>query len=171
MSAERFGLKWTVKAWPLSCTARVPTRKRQVSTRQITKEGPMSDELEQTIEARYRNSFGRVAGYLPKNRAAIDAWQSNLKREVAKRRAKGKGIVSPSVAALARLIELDGIVRMYVTQMIEEVWPKYKKIDDVAELLAALDHITKHAPRYNWNPADQVFFPMSSLFAYMMMTA
>ena len=130
----------------------------------------MSDDVEQTIEARYRNSFGRVAGYLPKNRAAVDAWQRNLKREIAERRAKGELKLTPSVAALARLIERDGVVRMYVSQMIDEVWPKYKQIDNIPELLAALDHITTTAPRYAWNPADQNFFPVSSLFTYMMMT-
>jgi phosphatidylserine decarboxylase len=130
----------------------------------------MSDDVEQTIEARYRNSFGRVAGYLPKNRAAVDEWQRNLRLKIEERRAQEDRIVTPSVAALARLIERDGIVRMYVTQMIDEVPPKYKKIEDVPQLLAALDLITTTAPEYRWNPADQNFFPMSSLFTYMMMT-
>jgi len=128
------------------------------------------DDVELALDARYRRSFGRRAGYLPKNRAAVDAWQRNLKREIAERRAKGKRELSPAVAALARLIERDGIVRMYVTQMIDQVGPKHKQIDDIAELLAALDQISTTAPRYSWNPADQNFFPMSSLFTYMMMT-
>ncbi|MBW8876643.1 MAG: phosphatidylserine decarboxylase family protein [Acidobacteria bacterium] len=130
----------------------------------------MSDEVENAIEARYRRSFGQIAGYLPKNRAAVDAWQRKLKREIAERRAKGDRIVSPSVAALARLIESDGIVRMYVNQMIDQVWPKYKQIDDIPELLAALEQITTTAPEYRWNPADQNSFPVSTLFTYMMMT-
>jgi len=130
----------------------------------------MSDDVEQSIEARYRNLFGRVAGYLPKNRAAVDEWQRNLRRQIEARRAESDRIVTPSVAALARLIERDGIVRMYVTQMIDEVPPKYKQIDDIPQLLAALDQITTTAPEYRWNPADQNFFPVSSLFTYMMMT-
>ncbi|HYX26536.1 MAG TPA: phophatidylserine decarboxylase associated domain-containing protein, partial [Thermoanaerobaculia bacterium] len=130
----------------------------------------MSDEVEQAIEARYRRSFGRIAGYLPKNRAAVDAWQRKLKRAIVERRAKGGQILSPSVAALARLIERDGIVRMYVSQMIDQVWPKYKQIDDIPELLAALEQITTTAPEYRWNPADQNSFPVSTLFTYMMMT-
>jgi len=130
----------------------------------------MSDEVEQAIEARYRRSFGRIAGYLPKNRAAVDAWQRKLKRAIVERRAKGGQILSPSVAALARLIERDGIVRMYVSQMIDQVWPKYKQIDDIPELLAALEQITATAPEYRWNPADQNSFPVSTLFTYMMMT-
>ena len=130
----------------------------------------MSDEVERTIDVRYRRSFGRRAGYLPRNRAAVDAWQVKLARRLEERRAKGERIVSPSVAALARLIEGDGIVRMYVTQMIDQVLPQYKHIHDVGELLAALDEITKTAPEYSRNPADQNFFPVSTLFTYMMMT-
>ncbi len=128
----------------------------------------MSDELERSIEARYRNSFGRVAGYLPKNRAAVDEWHAALKTEIAA--APGAGIVSPSVAALAWLIEHDGVTRMYVTQMIDQVPAKYKQIDDIPELLAALDRIVRSAPVYNRDPAKQNSFPVSTLFTYMMMT-
>jgi len=130
----------------------------------------MSDDVEQAIEARYRRSFGRVAGYLPKNRAAVDAWLKNLAQEVATRLAKGGPIVSPSVAALALLIERDGIVRMYVTQMIDQVPPKYKHIQGIPELLSALELIITTAPEYSPIPADQNFFPVSTLFTYMMMT-
>jgi phosphatidylserine decarboxylase len=128
----------------------------------------MSDELERSIDERYRNSFGRVAGYLPKRRTAVDEWQGNLKKEIAP--ARGMGIVSPSVAAMARLIERDGIVRMYVTKMIDQVPAQYKQIDDVAEMLAALDWIVRSAPLYNRDPAKQNSFPVSTLFTYMMMT-
>ncbi len=128
----------------------------------------MSDEVDRSIDERYRNSFGRVAGYLPKKRTAVDEWQGNLKKEIAPTR--GMGIVSPSVAGLARLIERDGVVRMYVTQMIDQVPAKYKQIDDVAELLASLDWITRSAPLYNRDPSKQNSFPVSTLFTYMMMT-
>ncbi|HEV2843717.1 MAG TPA: phosphatidylserine decarboxylase family protein [Thermoanaerobaculia bacterium] len=130
----------------------------------------MSDDIEKAVEERYRRSFGRVAGYLPKNRAAVDAWQRDLKRTIQKKRGKKARWKSPSVAALAQLIERDGIVRMYVSEMIDQVWPRYKQIDDIPELLAALDHIVTTAPVYNRNPADQNFFPVSTLFTYMMMT-
>jgi len=130
----------------------------------------VSDNGEQEIEERYRRSFGRVAGYLPKSRAAVDAWQKELKAAIAKARGEGRRIVSPSVMALGRLIENDGIVRMYVTEMIDQVPPSHKQIDDVAELLAALDVITRSAPLYNRDPAEQNSFPVSTLFTYMMMT-
>ncbi|HEX8100150.1 MAG TPA: phosphatidylserine decarboxylase family protein [Actinomycetota bacterium] len=127
---------------------------------------------EKEIEARYQNLFGRVAGYLPRNRESVDEWQRNLKREIAEVRAKeGKRKYSRSVAELARLIELNGIVRMYVDLMIHQVPPKHKQhIENIEELLEALNHIITTAPLYNPNPDDQNFFPMSSLFTYMMMT-
>lgn len=130
----------------------------------------MSDITEQSIDERYRRSFGRVAGYLPRSRAAVDAWHKDIKARIAKARGEGGGIVSPAVAALGRLIEDDGVVRMYVTEMIEQVPAKYRQIDDVAELLAALDIITRTAPLYNRDPAQQNSFPVSTLFTYMMMT-
>jgi phosphatidylserine decarboxylase len=110
-----------------------------------------------------------VAGYLPRHRPAVDAWLRNLQKTVADRTA-AREWVSPSVAELALLIERDGIVRMYVTQMIDEVPARYKTVDSIPALLASLDHIVKTAPLYNRNPAEQVFFPVSTLFTYMMMT-
>ena len=43
-------------------------------------------------------------------------------------------------------------------------------IDSVGELLTALDAITRLAPLYNADPKRRNAFPMSALFAYMMMT-
>ncbi|HWM92277.1 MAG TPA: phosphatidylserine decarboxylase family protein [Thermoanaerobaculia bacterium] len=128
------------------------------------------DDVELSIDARYRRSFGRIAGYLPKRRSAVDAWQGQLKEKIAGRRTKGDLQLSASVAALEELIQRDGVVRMYVTEMIEQVPPKHKTIEDIPELLAALELIITTAPEYCWNPAHQVFFPVSTLFTYMMMT-
>jgi phosphatidylserine decarboxylase len=130
----------------------------------------MSYVDEQAVDARYMNSFGRIAGYLPRNRAAVDAWHEDLSRKIEEQRATVDRILSPSVAALKRLIEHDGIVRMYVSQMIDQVSPPNKHVKDIPDLLVKLDDITRTAPQYNWNPADQVFFPVSALFTYMMMT-
>jgi phosphatidylserine decarboxylase len=131
----------------------------------------MAHVTEAHIDARYRNHFWRLAGYLPKNRAAVDEWQKHLKKEISTARQKGpKEVVSKSVAALALLIEKNGIVRMYVTEMLEQVPPEHKTIDSIPELLAALDHIVHTAPLYNPDPDQRNFFPMSSLFVYMMMT-
>jgi hypothetical protein len=38
----------------------------------------IGDITQAMIDTRYGNSFGRVAGYLPKNRQAVDAWLAEL---------------------------------------------------------------------------------------------
>jgi len=127
--------------------------------------------VKKQLDARYNNLFGRVAGYLPTDRGAVDLWQKNLLKELAKARKKGEEKeMTPGVRALAALLEQDGIARMYVTQMIEEVPRRYRQIQTVEELLAALNHIITTAPLYNPDPKKGNFFPMSSLFTYMMMT-
>src|SRR5947208_84567 len=75
---------------------------------------------EQTLDTRYANSFGRAAGYLPESRAALDAWLDDFTRDVRTRRAQSAIVRHPSVTDLARLIERDGIVRMYVSRMIAD---------------------------------------------------
>ncbi len=63
-----------------------------------------------------------IPGHQPHDTPAIDRWLGNVRREVAAARAGGRSTERcPSVQALAELIERDGIVRMYVTQMIEQV--------------------------------------------------
>src|SRR5262249_42487668 len=96
------------------------------------------DDIERRLEERYRRSFGRIAGYLPKDRASVDEWHKKLKPQVAKAAA---AIDSPAVRALAHLIGSDGIIRMYVTEMMEQVPPPHNQIQTIAELLAALDQI------------------------------
>ena len=137
----------------------------------------MSDEAERAIEARYRNHFGYAAGYLPKDRDSVDEWQERLMRRVEEERSKAakgargrKKRRSPAVEELAELIRVNGIVRMYVSQMIDEQPKKYKKVNDIDDLLDALTLITASAPLYNPNPAKINAFPMSTLFTYMMMT-
>lgn len=132
----------------------------------------MSEVSEHTIEARYQRSFGRLAGYLPKDRAGVDDWLRELGRELG-RKAKKKGGQrrwSLAVAELGALLERDGIARMYVTEMIDQVPAQHKTVDSTHGLLAALDHIVTTAPLYNRDPAKQNAFPVSSLFTYMMMT-
>jgi phosphatidylserine decarboxylase len=124
----------------------------------------MSD-IERNLDDRYARSFGRVAGYLPKSRAAVDEFLKQFSEKPAK-----PTISSPAVAALKQLIEANGVVRMYVAQMIEQVDAAHKHITDVPALLAALTQIVRSAPVYNRDPANQISFPMSTLFTYMMMT-
>jgi phosphatidylserine decarboxylase len=122
---------------------------------------------DRAIDARYRRSFGVRAGYLPKDRAVLDEWHSAL---AARLQTDATAAHSPAVQALSDLLDADAIVRMYVTEMIEQarLLPdqsgRRDTIGSVSELLAALDALTRTAPTY------KIGFPMSALFAYMMMT-
>ena len=124
----------------------------------------MSDEAK--IEARYRKSFGYRAGYLPRDRRSIDDW--NL--EMRERLASGARKPGSAVARLGKLIETNSIIRMYVSEMIDQVPNGHKVVHDIPELLQALELITVTAPLYNQDPNKRNAFPMSSLFTYMMMT-
>lgn len=128
----------------------------------------MGDRAASAIDARYRRSFGVRAGYLPEDRGVLDEWHGVL---TAHERAHAAAPPSsPAVQALAELLDKDAIVRMYVTEMIEQAAllpgqsTRRDTIDSVPGLLAALDTITRTAPTY------KIGFPMSALFAYMMMT-
>jgi phosphatidylserine decarboxylase len=115
--------------------------------------------------------FAVLAGYLPQDSKHIDAWLKDLAKKV-KSRAKKSGAVAlkPSVEALRRLIERDAVVRMYVTEMVDQVPPEKKTVSNVPELLQSLDYILGHAPEYTPVKEKRNFFPMSTLFVYMMYT-
>lgn len=125
----------------------------------------MSDQ-EAFIDARYRRLFGYRAGYLPRDRQSLDEWNREM-REKLDSEARPLG---DAVARLSELIETHPIIRMYVSEMIRQVPQKYKVVHNTPELLQALEHITVTAPLYNQDPAKRNAFPVSSLFAYMMMT-
>lgn len=127
--------------------------------------------VERALDARYQRHFGRVAGYLPKDRDSVDEWQKSLKREVEQARLRGRREgFTRSVEELGRLIETNGVVRMYVEQMIEQQPPGHRTIDDTLTLLESLNRIITTAPLWNPDPNKRNAFPMSSLFVYMMMT-
>lgn len=123
---------------------------------------------ENTLDARYRRLFGYRAGYLPRDRRSLDAWHQDLKHHLQANAAAP--IRSDAVRKLAALLEENAILRMDVSEMIAQVPPPHHSIHTQAELLLALDLITKTAPLYNEDPHKRNAFPMSSLFAYMMMT-
>lgn len=124
---------------------------------------------ERALEAKYRQLFGRVAGYLPEDRSAVDKHNRELQKAVAAKGPAGR-LRSPAVRAFARLIENDGIVRMYVEQMIQEQPRNHATVTSVEQMLATLDHIVETAPLFEKNQKKRNFFPVSSLFTYMMMT-
>jgi phosphatidylserine decarboxylase len=124
----------------------------------------MSNEA--AIEARYRRSFGYRAGYLPRDRRSVDAWHREMRATLASSPREPRD----AVARLGELIDTDAIIRMYVSQMIDQVPDEHKAVHDIPELLHALELITVTAPLYNQDPNKRNAFPMSSLFTYMMMT-
>lgn len=129
------------------------------------------------VDRQYESLFARRAGYLPASRTALHAWHRRFAQAVkaSLKTARGRKL-KPSVAAMAALIERDGIVRMYVEEMISQQAclrdpqgnpiPESSVIKNVGDMLAKLNHIVSYAPWYS----DPSHFPMSSLFVYVMMT-
>lgn len=113
------------------------------------------------------------AHHLPRARDALLAFHAELALRVGTRPGAGEWS-SPAVRELARLIERDAIVRMYVEEMLVQVrtlpGAPPATVRTVPQLLAALNYITTLAPLYNADPKRRHAFPMSSLFVYMMMT-
>ncbi|MCF3101277.1 phosphatidylserine decarboxylase family protein [Streptomyces roseoverticillatus] len=132
----------------------------------MVKPGPAA-----AIEARYQNSFGRAAGYLPRNRKAVDAWLTEF---VAKARKRTADHVD-SVKQLEDLLNSNKVLKDLVNQMIDQAQKldpqqKHKHVKSIDEMLNCLDEITVTAPEYRLDPNERVFFPMSALFCYMMAT-
>lgn len=130
------------------------------------------------IDARYQSSFGVLAGYLPKDRAVLDQWHTERANELT-RVGLPEEYSWPSVQQLAQLLDDDSIIRMYVTEMIDQVQylpyppnpnPYPTAVKNVPELLAVLDQIVTEAPSYGTKERPGIRFPMSALFGYMMMT-
>ena len=121
-------------------------------------------------DARYQQLYGTIGGYLPADRNALHEWHLGLKAAVD--RSKGDPQRRPrnsAVVALEHAITGSAVLRMLVTEMLDGV-PKGKRvIADVAELLDHLDYITRLAPHWEADAAKRNFFPMSALFAEMMM--
>lgn len=117
----------------------------------------------------YASRFGVRGGYLPSHKKDLDNWLDQLVLRVEAERKMQEAIpFQPSVQALANLLETDSIVRMYVSEMIDQVPAADKKIQDTAQLLYALNHIIQRAPEFDC--LHSVAFPMSALFVYMMFT-
>lgn len=148
-------------------------RRLQLETKASMGKGIMSNENTSFMEELnndYPSTFGVLAGYLPQDRDSIDQWLHSVIEESAAEETDDIRRYERSVQELAFLIQYNGIVRMYVTEMINQVPPKHRIIQSVGDLLKALNHIIKHAPKYNPDPKKQNFFPLYTLFLYMMYT-
>lgn len=130
------------------------------------------------IERRYARLTAVAGGHLPPSLDEVDAWWAGHAVKLASAPVERH----PAVLALGELIEGDGIVRMYVEEMIDEgieLWRQHgseppEPIDDTEGMLSLLDRIVETAPAYvpphEGKPGKQHQFPMSNLFVYMMMT-
>jgi len=109
-------------------------------------------------------------GHLPHERGQIDAWLETVQADVL-----AQPLTAPrygrAVRELAELLSQDSILRMYVCQMLEQVPAERRPASSVLELLAALQLISTRAPTFSADPLKANFFPMSTLFVHMMMTA
>ncbi|MFD7449611.1 phophatidylserine decarboxylase associated domain-containing protein [Kitasatospora sp. NPDC059827] len=114
----------------------------------------------------HRHNELRRGGYLPQDLSAGHRWR----KELAGRAGLIKGKLSPAVSGLRDLISRDGIVRMYVSEMIDQVPDPYKEVTDTEALLQCLNLIVSSAPEYNQDPAKRVLFPMATLFGQMLIT-
>lgn len=92
-----------------------------------------------------------------------DVWLRELKKEA-------EGVEQPtyhkSVQRLADLIESDAVVRMYVTQMLEQVPAEHRVFENSDSLLKVMNLIIGRAPEFKHGRA----FPMSAVLARMMYT-
>ena len=70
------------------------------------------------------------------NLEGIDAWLRVIK--VAAKKQETTKTYQPSVQELANLIETDGVVRRYVTEMINQVPDEFKTVSSIEEMLDML---------------------------------
>ena len=92
----------------------------------------------------------RIGRWLP-HQDALEDWLEGLVTEV--REKAGKVTLHPVIEEFAKLIDDDPIVRMYVTQMIEQVphAKQYSKrhLENVDQMLRLMNEVIGRAPEYN----------------------
>lgn len=97
-----------------------------------------------------RHARHRAGHWLP-HQDALEDWLEGLVKDV---RAKADEVtVHPVIDEFRRLIDSDAVVRMYITQMIEQVphTKRYNKrhLASVDEMLLLIDEVIGRAPEYN----------------------
>ncbi|WHM40737.1 phosphatidylserine decarboxylase family protein [Streptomyces sp. BPTC-684] len=126
----------------------------------------MGDLTEAVMDARYRNSFGRIAGYLPENRQAVEAWLTGFAGQALERKEE----LSSSVAALKQVIKADGSIQMLVDGMLEKLPRQLRFFEGIDHLLKCVDQVITTAPEYHPDPNERILFPLSALFAPLSLT-
>lgn len=125
----------------------------------------------QDLRARYAAMYGVAAEYLPSNLDGVLEWQRRLVDEVT---AAGPAADAPSVAALRALLASDPELAAQVAKMIREqfqiVGHGEPPVGSTDMMLGCMNRIIAHAPKFEADPARRNFFPMSSLFVFMMFT-
>lgn len=110
-----------------------------------------------------------VPGYLPSVRNQINPFLQEIKRKLSVECDRTCHWSKP-VQRLEELVRRDSIVRMGVLEMLHQVPKEHAYVSSLSELLMALELISSRAPEYNPDPTRADFFPVSTLFVYMMMT-
>ncbi|WP_438289999.1 phophatidylserine decarboxylase associated domain-containing protein [Streptomyces sp. HUAS TT7] len=126
----------------------------------------MGDVTGAGLDARYRNSFGRVAGYLPDSRQAVEAWLTGFAEQARERKEE----LGPAVAALKQEIEADANIQLLVTGMLDQLPRQLRPFQDVGHLLKCVDQVVTTAPEYHPDPDKRILFPLSALFAPLSLT-
>ncbi|NUT50654.1 MAG: phosphatidylserine decarboxylase [Saccharothrix sp.] len=110
--------------------------------------------------------FGHAAGYLPQDRKTVDDWHRDLREKADGD--PGKTFVGP-VRELQRLLDRDQPLRDRLNDALGEAHKLNPDgVKTIYEVLYSLDHITKIAPEYHSDPTKRNYFPMSTLFCYLM---
>lgn len=127
-----------------------------------------------TVDLQANVQWIRTA-YNQNQRKCVNIWLNTILEELENITEAAQ--LEPSVEIMRKLLETDGIARMYVTQMLEQSGGEtrgdvFGKITTIDKLLEVINYIITRAPKYNPDPlltgADT--FPLSSLFTEMMAT-
>lgn len=119
------------------------------------------DLTQATLDALYAQSFGRVAGYLPKNRQAVTAWLTGIAQQAQDRKEE----LSPAVAALKQALEGDQGVQRTFTGALGQLPAQLQPFAGIDHMLRCVDQVVTTSPEYNPNPDERILFPLSALFS------
>ncbi len=117
-----------------------------------------------TVEECRSNDTQKELSAVEKQRQSDSrAWLRRLKKEAD---SETGPLQHKSVRRLAELIKTDAVVRMYVTQMLDQVPKKHRVFESTKSLVRAFDLILGRAPSYQ----EQTPFPISTLLTDLMYT-